>query len=122
MATYDNLPVYKASYDLLIEIFEFSKHFTREYKYTLGENLKKETIELIANIYRANCTYEKAGLLQQARENVEIIRLYMRLLNDLKQVNIKKFININERIDVLSKQLTGWQKSVSGSLAGVAQC
>ena len=35
MATYDNLPVYKASYDLLVEIFQFVKTFNKEYKYTI---------------------------------------------------------------------------------------
>ena len=35
MATYNHLPVYKASYDLLVELFRFTKDFTREYKYTI---------------------------------------------------------------------------------------
>ena len=50
MATYNHLPVYKASYDLLVELFRFTKDFNREYKYTLGENIKKETVEMITNI------------------------------------------------------------------------
>ncbi len=45
MENYDELPVYKASYDLLLEIFRFTKEFTKEYKYTIGESLKKETVE-----------------------------------------------------------------------------
>jgi len=35
MAIYENLPVYKTSYDLLILTFEIIKEFTREYKYNL---------------------------------------------------------------------------------------
>jgi hypothetical protein len=35
MTTYDGLPVYKVSYDFLLQIFTFSKSFTREYKYTI---------------------------------------------------------------------------------------
>ena len=49
MALYDELPVYKASYDLLLEIFKFTKNFTKEYKYTVGESLKKEMLELITD-------------------------------------------------------------------------
>ncbi len=59
MAIYVHLPVYKASYDLLVEIFKFTKNFSKEYKYTIGEKLKNETTELITNIYRANSTYSK---------------------------------------------------------------
>ncbi|MEI7425681.1 MAG: hypothetical protein WCK16_02005 [Candidatus Moraniibacteriota bacterium] len=51
MATYNNLPVYRSSYDLLVELFRFTKDFSREYKFTLGESIKKETVEMIANIY-----------------------------------------------------------------------
>jgi hypothetical protein len=54
MATYDNLPIYKASYELLVEIFKFTQNFSREFKYTLGERLKNETIDMITHIYRAN--------------------------------------------------------------------
>ena len=59
MAKYDELPVYKASYDLLLEIFRFTKEFNREFKYTVGESLKNETLELITLIYRANSKEEK---------------------------------------------------------------
>jgi len=68
MATYNHLPVYKASYDLLVELFRFTKDFTREYKYTIGQSIKEETIEMITNIYRANSSYSKAVIIQKARE------------------------------------------------------
>jgi len=111
MALYYHLPVYKASYDLLVEIFQFTKNFSREYKYTIGQDLKKQTTEMILNIYRANSTTNKSEVIQKARENIEVISLFMRLLKDLKQVNIKKFVQINELIESVSKQLTAWQKS-----------
>ncbi len=61
MAQYSELPVYKATYDLLLAIFQFSKDFNKEYKYTVGESLKKETIELITLIYRANSRSQGAN-------------------------------------------------------------
>jgi len=63
MAAYDNFPVCKASYDLLLEIFTFSKSMGKEYKYTIGEDLKKTTA-MITNIYRANCNQNKKELIQ----------------------------------------------------------
>jgi len=112
MANFDNLPVYRTSYDLLVEIFRFAKEFTKEYKYTIGESLKKEVIEMITNIYRANSDiqsrYQKISL---ARENIEVIRLFLRLLRDLRQVTIKKFTSLNAKIESVSKQLSAWQKS-----------
>ena len=111
MATYDNLPVYKESYDLLVELFKFTKEFSREYKYTLGESIKKEVVAMITNIYRANATQERrAARIGAARENVEVIRLFLRLLRDLHQVNLKTFVFLNMKVESVSKQLAAWQR------------
>jgi esterase/lipase len=112
VSTYDNLSVYRSSYDLLVELFRFTKDFSREYKFTLGESIKKETVKMITNIYRANSSFTKRQeKIQSARENVETIRLFLRLLKDLKQVDLKKFVFLNEKIESVSRQLVGWQKS-----------
>nr|NQU90016.1 four helix bundle protein [Bacteroidota bacterium] len=59
MGLHSDLPVYKSSYDLLLEIFQFTKNFSKEYKYTVGESIKKETIELLTLIFRANSRQDK---------------------------------------------------------------
>jgi hypothetical protein len=74
LALYSDLPVYKATYDLLVGIFRFTKDFGKEYKYTVGESLKKETIEQITLIYRANNLTNKQATLQTAREHIEGIQ------------------------------------------------
>ena len=43
MPLYNELPVFKAAYDLLLNCYRFSATLTREHKYTLGEKLKNET-------------------------------------------------------------------------------
>ena len=85
MAQYNDLPVYKACYDLLLEIFQFTKNFTREYKYTIGESLKKETTELLTKIFRVNVRKNKVQILQEAREHIEVVRLYVRISKRIKQ-------------------------------------
>jgi hypothetical protein len=112
MGLYDHLPVYKACYDLLLALFDMTKNLPREYKYTVGEKLKNEALELIVNIYRINSSKQKEPLIIKARETVEAIRIYLRILKDIKQIDLKKFIFVNEKIELASKQLTGWQHSV----------
>ena len=111
MALFYELPVYKSSYDLLMEIFELVKHFPREYKYSVGEKLKDEALEMIMNIYRANTRQQKKDTLQNAREHLEVVRLLLRLTKDMKQININRFVDVNKKIENISKQLTGWQKA-----------
>jgi len=73
MALSNELPVYKASYDLLLSIYQMVKHFSREYKYTLGENLKNQTVELLTLIYRANSRQDKVEIIQSAHEHLDVI-------------------------------------------------
>lgn len=86
MALFTDLPVYKLGYDLLIAIFERTKIFTKEYKYTLGEKLKNEVLELLINIYKANKSksINRQDYIDAARKNVELVRLLLRICKDLK--------------------------------------
>jgi len=111
MGLHQELPVYKSTYDLLLGIFQFTKEFSKEYKYTIGESIKKETIELLTLIFRANSRKDKVAVLQEARERIEVIRLFIRVMKDMHQINLKKFVQVNQKVEAVSRQLTGWQKS-----------
>lgn len=47
MAQYQHLPIYKLTYDVLLRTMTATKDFPREYKYTLGQRIKDELIELV---------------------------------------------------------------------------
>lgn len=107
---YKDLPVYKASYDLLIEIFKFTKEFKREYKYTIGESIRNEGMCMMTLLYRANYQAgERKNTLQEALEHLEAIRLYIRLTHDLKEVSHKCFVEVNTCIENVRRQMSGWQ-------------
>jgi hypothetical protein len=38
MANYEHLPVFRTSYDLLVDLFKVTKLFEKEYKYTIMIN------------------------------------------------------------------------------------
>ena len=112
MAIYDNLPAYKAAYDLLLEVYKANINLSREYRYTLGEKMKTELVNLLACIYKANSSEErKEENLRCARECITVIKLYLRLLHDLGQISQKRFVAFTEKTENLSKQLTAWYKS-----------
>ena len=116
MALYTALPAYKVAYDLLIEIFKRTRVFSREYKYTVGERLKNESLDLITNIYRANKSRNQKRVqhIAEARENVETIRLLLRLTKDLGVIGSKPFVFLNGKVENVSVQLAGWQKYMTG--------
>lgn len=114
MATYDNLRVYKTAYDLMMEIFNFG-NVQRDIKFTLVEDLKKEVIKIIVLIYKANAATEKSDIINEAREVVVVVKLYLRMLCDLKQISTRRYGLMAEMAESISKQLSAWQKYSNNS-------
>ena len=70
MALYYDLPVFKDVYHLILKILDYTNHFPREYKFTLGQDLKRDGINLVRSIYRANKALEKTNeTLTAAKRN-----------------------------------------------------
>ena len=82
----------------------------RDFRYTVGETLKKDVIELCLCIYRANASVEKLPQIEAARERMVSIKLMVRVLHDMKQISTKQFALTCERMESVSKQLAAWQK------------
>ena len=112
MALYDNLPVFKVSYDLLRSIYRICSRMERCFRFTLGERLQCDMIELITNIYRANTHTDKAPYLAKAREHLEVVRLLFRVAHDENQIVLKQYVIVCDMAESVSKQLTAWNKSL----------
>lgn len=110
MALYENLPVFKTSYDLLLEIYKLAQNMQRDYRYTIGEKLKNELMDMMVDIYRANSVNDKADIIQRARERLVVVKLHLRILKDLNQISVRAFALQSERMESLSKQLASWHK------------
>lgn len=108
---YDQLPVYKSAYDLLLEIFHASQTMKREYRYSLGEEVKKRMVEMMTCIWRANVSRNKEPHILLAREHVEVIRLQLRLLHDLRQLPMRNMASTSLKMESISKQLAAWHKT-----------
>ncbi len=65
-----------------MKTFKVTKDFPREYKYTLGRDMKRDGIELVRSIYRANMSRGKKEYLEEFLDNFEILKLEMRLCVD----------------------------------------
>ncbi len=117
MALFSELPVYKLGYDLLINIYQRTSNFSREYRYTMGERLKNESTEMLINIYKSNKSKKENRIqyIDAARQNVEVIRLLLRVCKDLKVIGIKGYVVLNIQVEELSKQLSSWQKYTAGA-------
>jgi hypothetical protein len=111
MALYYDLPVFKEVYQLIMKIFECTNDFPKEYKYTLGQDMKRDGIQLVRSIYRANKAKNKTEYLEQFLDDFEVLKLEIRLCVDMKILSIKKQAELSQMMESISKQITGWRNA-----------
>ena len=115
MALYDNLPVYKTGYNFLTDLFRVVTNLPRDYRYSLGDEMKKGVMTILQDIYKANATNDKYELLCAACDEMVKVKIYLRVLRDLHLISSKTFSHLAVKEDELSRQLVGWRNKQSSS-------
>jgi hypothetical protein len=114
MATYDQPVLYKTAYDLTTSLMPLTKKMDRGYKFTLGERINNAGVEMLICVYRINIAREnRERYFMSAREEVELLRLLLRLMKDLRLITSGQFTRLNEMVESISKQLAGRHRSHS---------
>ena len=75
MVLYNELPVYRDSYNLLLEIYKATNKFSHEYKYCLGQDMKRDVLNLFRSLYRANRAVEKHQPLEEFLDDFELLKI-----------------------------------------------
>ena len=111
MALYTDLPVYRDVYQLVLNVFEYTKEFGREYKYTLGQDMKRDVLQLVRNLYRANKAKDKQMHLEHFLDDFELLKLEIRVSTDMKLLSIKKQATLSLLLERIGKQVVGWRNA-----------
>src|SRR3990167_8476771 len=107
MTLHVNLPVYRDTYQLILKVFEYTKDFSKEYKFTLGQDMKRDSLQLIRSIYRANKYKNRAEHLDIFLDEFELLKLEIRLCVDMKLLSMKKQAELSELMEIIGRQVNG---------------
>ena len=86
-------------------IFEVAKDFPKDYKYTLGQDMKRYALQLVRSIYCANRSAPKKEHLENFLDEFELLKLEIRLCVNMKVVSFKKQAELTVLLDSISKQV-----------------
>ena len=118
MAQYTHLPIYKLTYDLLSEVTKQTRHYPKDFKYSLGAKIRDETVELVVFIYKANSSREqRSSFVQLILERLQIIELLLRLSKDMQLLSIPEFSALIVLTDNINRQASGWLRSTGSRKA-----
>lgn len=111
MAIYTNLPIYKASYSLLLEVSKMQKDLSKDSRYTIGQELRERIMHMIILIYRASRSKHKISIIAEMRESLLEAQVYIRLLSDMRNISEGRYAALAEQTSSISKQLVAWERS-----------
>lgn len=112
MARSEHLPIYKAAYDLCLYFEQVVHGFSRYHKYAIGAHLREGSLRVLRLVVRANSRQDKAPVLYRLREELEELKVLIRLSHDAKAFpNFNSFEHSIGLVTDIARQNEGWLKS-----------
>ncbi len=116
---YDNLPIYKACLDLCVYVETIVKNFEKYHKYSIGQDLRTYSKDMLFLIHKANIQKEKKEFLKQLVYKSEELKMLIHISKELKAFrSFKQFDRCSTLCIEVCKQSTAWYNYISKS-AGV---
>ncbi len=113
--TYDNLPIYKAALDFAVYMETIVKGFEKYEKYTIGEDLRNYSKELLFMIHRANTSKDKREKIEALRDKCEEMKMLIQLCKELKAFrSFKQFEHSSKLLVPICKQSQSYLNSYAG--------
>ena len=106
---YENLPVYKSTFDLLLQVYRITGNMQREYRFTLAEQLKLQLQKLLVMIYQANISDDKLKAIGDCRLQLVEVRILFQLAQELNQLKDKQAAQLSIKVSDISRQLQQWE-------------
>lgn len=111
MALYYTLPVYRDTYALILLLFKLTRSFAREFKYSIGQDIRRDAMQLVRHIYRANQSSSKGEHLQCFVDDFELVKLQLRLCHDMRLLSSVQYSEVILQMDSIGKQISGWNRA-----------
>ena len=106
---YENLPIYKSAMEFCVYIETIVKSFDKYHKYSIGNDLREYSKELLFLIHRANIHKEKQDKLIVLRDKCEDMKMLIQLAKELKVFkSFKQFEHSSKLLVDICKQSQAW--------------
>ena len=110
MAQSEDLPIFKASYDLLEQLTDLAKDLPKFFRYSIGQRMVDLCLDLLGNIYRANMKRDKAEPLTDLLIDYRQLLLLLRVCYRQKALSTGRYAELVKLLDSIGRQATGWRQ------------
>lgn len=115
MAKHTDLPISKVTYDLLVVATEITKNMPRDFKASVGKEIRDECVRLSVLVFRANSAGDKTPYLDKLIERNQVLDLLFRLSKDMRFISVAQYARAIALTSMIGKQAGGWKKYTASS-------
>ena len=109
---YDKLPIFKSAMDLVVYTESIVKNFEKYHKYTMGEELRNRSRDILFGIQKANMSKDKSQELIALRDKCEAFKMTVVIAQEIKAFNsFKQFENSSRLSYAVCRQAQAWLNS-----------
>ncbi len=110
-----DIPILKKTYDLYKTLDDFRKIIPKQHRFTVFIRAEEVALDILEKFYEAGYVtgVNRPIILNKASVNLNMLRLFVRLLKDTKALDTKKYIILQTIIDEIGRMLGGWIRSIS---------
>jgi len=108
-----DIPIFKKIYELYRNFYSFRNSISKQDRYTLWQKCENILLETLENILLASqmSKMEKLPILERASLQLNLFRIFVRLAKEVKALDNKKYILLQQDTDEVGRMLGGWIKS-----------
>jgi four helix bundle protein len=108
-----DIPIFQKTYELYQLFYQFSPHFPKKDRYTIGQKIENSMLEVIEGVVTASQLpkSEKLPILQKTSTKLDLLKVLIRLCKDLKILDNKKYFQLESYLQEIGKMLGGWIKA-----------
>lgn len=109
-----DIPIFRKAYELYKTFYGLRSVVPKADRYTLWQRAENLILDILEGILLAS-QLPKSGKLQPLEEvstKLNVLRVFLRLAKDVKALDTKKLVMLQEMVDEIGRMLGGWMKSV----------
>lgn len=109
----NEIPLFKKVYDFYKLYYGLSDHLPKKSKVILGKKIEETVLELLVIISKtANLKGDKTKSLLEASEKIDLLKILFRLTYEIKAIDQKKYLLLEEKLQEIGRMTGGWLRSL----------
>lgn len=111
----DDLPILQKMYELYKVFYQYAVNFPKKDRFGIGQRCENQILDLVEWTIKASKSRRenKQAILYQISLQLDTLKIFIRLMKEIRTIDLKKYTIIQGHINEIGKMLGGWIKSMS---------